>query len=156
MIHACLQWLILSTFFAMTGAHAAWLHLCERNADDAHGAAAQARSPDGTQHDVHVDDTPARPGCKSLALPVPADAVEAVRPLPASVASNVGDTIVVQGNEQDGGFHITSVDAGAARAPRARPSAPLRANLLPGVRLQVFGSEERAQATFKDGRLELQ
>jgi hypothetical protein len=158
LIAAALRGIPFALLLIMSDAKAAWLHLCPQ-AQPADGTvSALFHLPNGEQQHLIVNDEHSRAGCRSIALPVPAQAIAAIRALPAALAASISNDVILDGSERQGQFVIGAVSNGTkSQAPaQARIAAPLRANLLHGMQLRAFGVEERAHAALADGRLTLQ
>ena len=138
-----------------TGVQAASLQLCPA-LPGTEGAGAEVVRPDGTRLRLLVDAKP-RPGCQRLELPVGAGAIAAVHPVAPSVAHSLDARVLLQGPERDGQFTIGSVAGdGSAASPERPGPMPMLDNLLPAMKMRVFGLEERVQARNDGGRLRLQ
>lgn len=140
-------------FLSMSApAHAAFLHLCPAAAAPADALSAPAAGPDGAALRFVVADSPALPGCQSLALG--AAQVETLHvPGPDAIAAT---TVLLQGSEQDGRFRVSEqalLPEGGARQPARPQPMPLRSNLLAAMTVRSYGVEERVQAQLADGRL---
>lgn len=150
--------LLTGCLLIMASAHASILQLCPESIPQAPGqqAGALVTRADGTLQRLRIVDR-TTPGCRTLQLPLPVDAVIAMHPLPEDAASDTGSTLLLQGPEREGSFSIASATT-SRRAPEtpARQPMPLQANLLTGLSSRTFGMEERARATLADGKLHLQ
>lgn len=110
--------------------------------------------PDGTQTRFVVNGQSSLNGCRSLLLPVDIQQIEALYPLPHK--SVPGDTILLQGELQEG-----SLAAASVTLPGAEPSSshgtpmPLHINLLPLMHARSFGIEERVQVGREGDRLQV-
>jgi hypothetical protein len=126
----------------VSSASTAWLHACP--------------AADGGAR-YRVGDAAHLAGCSGATLALPAGVqVESLYPLAPGEAPET--TILLHGNLNDGRFAVSEHDlpSAAARPGDAKPTAmPLRANLLPGMRAQPFGVEERVDARLADGRLHI-
>lgn len=135
-------------------AHAAYLHLCPAAAAPAGVPSAKARAADGKELRFMVTSAATLPGCRSLDLG--AARVEALHVLGANAVPTT--TILLQGDDKDGGFSIseqTLVPDSGGKEPAAPAPMPLRANLLAGMQVRSYGSEERVQARLENGRLRI-
>lgn len=158
LIGGVLRLAVTGILLSMSNAQAAWLHVCPQAAPSSNATPATAllHLPNGEAQRLIVNNESARTGCHSIALPLPADAIAAVRPLPAPLAASISNEIVLDGSDRQGRFQIGGVGNGHDVPTHARVAAPLRSNLLPAMQARVFGAEERARATLADGRLALQ
>ncbi len=137
---------------AMTApAHAAWLHLCPREAVSAQQPYADTAGADDAPLRWFADAQAARPGCRSLALP-PGARVETLFPLAAG--EEIERTVLLHGRVRDGRFAVGEHVLPSSRPGTPRPSPmPLRANLLAHMQARAYGVEERVKLTLESGRL---
>jgi hypothetical protein len=111
---------------------------------------------DGTRMRISVG-VAARPGCRSITLPVAPGAIAAIQSISPATAAGIGDTVLLQGPGKED-FLIGSVSGTVAAPPRrdAITPMPLRENLLAGMSARPFGIEERVSVQLADGKLRVQ
>lgn len=153
--------ILTGLLFTVTSAQAAWLHMCPSPADRPDFRSdtrpgTQVLLPNGQRQRIVVSAAAVIPGCRSIELPMPLDEIEEIKPIPSAIAQRIGESIVLQGSENAGRYVISEVGSGSEAPILSSLPMPLRDNLLSGMRLQTFGSEERAQARIAGGRLSLQ
>lgn len=146
--------LAFALLLIMTSAQASSLQICPASQPPSGGAEAVVTGADGTQQRIQVGEVPA-PGCRSMPLSVPVDAVLALHPLDVAEARLIGERLIVQGTQRDNVFIVSSVTSGVEREQPGRRPMALQENLLSGMAVRAFGVEERVQATLADGRLYL-
>lgn len=143
---------LLGFWFMVTGVQAASLQLCP-GTQDAGATGAQVVRADGSHMRLVVGEA-MQSGCHGIELPVAAGTIAAVHPVAA--AQSLGERILLQGPERDGRFMIGSISpVGGQPAPERPQPMPMLENLLPAMKVRVFGVEERVQARIEDGRLRL-
>ncbi|WP_220810147.1 hypothetical protein [Noviherbaspirillum aridicola] len=136
----------------MNLSHAASLHSCPAGVQAAGSHEARITLPDGGARRVFVSGEESIAGCRSMRLPVPLESIAGLRPL---ASGDPGETLFLHGPADGQGSEIESVSAAGSDSPPGGRTMPLREDLLAHLRLQTFGSEERAQAELADGRLRL-
>lgn len=141
-------------FLMMASTQASSLQLCPVTVPFSGGAHAIVMGADGTQQRIQVSQQLVET-CQSLPLPVSAQDVIAIHPLPPLQAEQIGNRLIVQGVERDGTFIISSLTAGDERAQPQRRPMPIQQNLLTGLNTRTFGIEERVRAVLTDGKLRL-
>jgi hypothetical protein len=142
---------------AMPNAHAAYVHFCADAGGQGLAANVASSGVQQRMQPIAVDNQPSRPGCETIALPVAAELIEQVRPVPSSLLRE--EALLIQGSEKEGRSAYAAISPGTEQAVSARPvrpAMPMRTPLLPQMEMRVFGAEERVQASLKNGSLELQ
>lgn len=150
--------LVLGLLSVTHSAQASWLQMCAADAVSSMVTMATMTTTDGTQRNLGLVQE-ISPACRSVALPLPPNAVAAIHVVGAELLTSSVQEVQVIDEVRGGKSSIVAVRSGKADKVQdftGRHPVPLGDNLLPTLTERAYGVEERVQVSRIEGGLLVQ